>query len=69
MSNSAKGIQREIKVKSQKLGTVTSIKYLGATASDDGSKLDFFSPGLHVTVDLRKLKWERSQHNSCINCT
>ena len=38
MTNSANGIQREIKVKGQKLGTVTSFKYLGAIVSDDGSK-------------------------------
>ena len=38
MTNSANGIQREIKVKGQKLGTVTSFKYLGAVVSDDGSK-------------------------------
>ena len=30
MTNSANGIQREIKVAVQKLGTVTSFKYLGA---------------------------------------
>ena len=30
MTNSANGFQREIKVKGQKLGTVTSFKYLGA---------------------------------------
>ena len=29
MTNSISGIQREIKVKVQKLGTVTSFKYLG----------------------------------------
>ena len=38
MTNSANGIQREKKVKGQKLGTVTSFKYLGAVVSDDGSK-------------------------------
>ena len=38
MTNSANGIQREIKVKGQVLGTVTSFKYLGAVVSDDGSK-------------------------------
>ena len=37
MTNSAKGIQREIKVKGQKLDTVTGFKYLGAVVSDDGS--------------------------------
>ena len=40
MTNSANGIQREIKVKGQKLGTVTSFSYLGTVVSDDGSKLD-----------------------------
>ena len=46
MTNSANGIQREregereIKVKGQKLGTVTSFKYLGAVVSDDGSLKD-----------------------------
>ena len=40
MTNSANGIQREIKVNGQKMGTVstvTSFKYLGALVSDDGS--------------------------------
>ena len=31
MTNSANGIQKEIKVKGPKLGMVTSFKYLGAT--------------------------------------
>ena len=38
--NSANEFQREIKVKGQKLDTVTSFKYLGAVVSDDGSKLE-----------------------------
>ena len=38
MTNSTIGILREIKVKGQKLGTVTSFKYHGAVVSDDGSK-------------------------------
>ena len=38
MTNSANGIQREIKVKGQNLGTLTSFKYLGAVDSDNGSK-------------------------------
>ena len=37
-TNSANGIQREMKAKKQKLGIVTSFKYLGAVVSDDGSK-------------------------------
>ena len=37
MTNTVIGIQREIKVKGQKLGTVTRFKYIGAFVSDDGS--------------------------------
>ena len=51
MANSANGIQREIKVKGQKLGTVRSLKYLGAVVSDDGSK-QRFSQGLHKPQQL-----------------
>ena len=52
MTNSANGIQREIKVKRQKLGTVTSFKYLGAVVSDNGSK-----PRIaQATAALTKLK-------------
>ena len=40
MTNSANDIQMEIRVKGQKLGTVTSFKYLGAIVSDEGSKLE-----------------------------
>ena len=35
MTNSAYGIQREIKEKEQKLGTITSFKYLVAIVSDN----------------------------------
>ena len=37
MTNSANGIHKEINFKGQKLRTVTSFKYLGATDSDAGS--------------------------------
>ena len=43
MTNSTNGIQREINVKGQKLGTVTSFKYLGAIASDEESKPEVLS--------------------------
>ena len=43
MTNSAGGIQRQRKVKGQKLGTVTSFKYLGAFVSDDGCKTEILS--------------------------
>ena len=41
MTNSANGIQREIKVKGQKLGTVTSFKYLAAAVSDKAQNWRF----------------------------
>ena len=43
MTKSANDISREIKVKGQKLGTVTSFKYLGAVVSDEGSKPEVHS--------------------------
>ena len=56
MTNSANGIQREIKVKGQKLDTVTSFKYLGAVVSDDGSKPEILSKIAQATAALTKLK-------------
>ena len=56
MTNSANGIQREIRVKGQKLGTVTSFKYLGAVVSDDGSKPEVLSRIAQATAALTKLK-------------
>ena len=56
MTNSANGIQREIKVKGQKLGTVTSFKYLGAVVSDDGFKPEVLSRIAQATAALIKLK-------------
>ena len=56
MINSANGIQREIKVKGQKLGTVTSFKYLGAVVPDDGSKPEVLSRIAQATAALTKLK-------------
>ena len=56
MTNSANGIQRKIQVKGQKLGTVTSFKYLGAVVSDDGSKLEVLSRIAQATAALTKLK-------------
>ena len=56
MTNSANDILREIKVKGQKLGTVTSFKYLGAVVSDDGSKPEVLSRIAQATAALTKLK-------------
>ena len=56
MTNSANGIQRQIKVNGQKLGTVTSFKYLGAVVSDDCSKPEILSRIAQATAVLTKLK-------------
>ena len=56
MTNSANGIQKEIKVKRQKLGTVTTFKYLGAVVSDDGYKPEVLSRNAQATAALTKLK-------------
>ena len=56
MTNSANGILREIKIKGQKLGTVTSFKYLGTFVSDVGSKSEILSRIVQVTAAPTKLK-------------
>ena len=56
MTKSANGIQIEIKVKAQKLATVTSFMYLGAVVSDDGSKPEVLSRIAQATAALTKLK-------------
>ena len=55
MTTSANGIIREIKVKGQKLGTVTSSKYFEAVVSDDGSKPEVLSRIAQATAALTKL--------------
>ena len=54
--NGANDIQREIKVKGQKLGTVTSFKYLGAFVSGSVSKPEDLSLIVQATAALTKLK-------------
>ena len=56
MTNSANGIQREININGEKLGTVRSFKYLGAVVSDDGSKPEVLSRIAQFTAALTKLK-------------
>ena len=56
MPNSANSNQRMIKVKTQKLGTVTSFKYLGGVVLDDGSIPEILSRIAQATVALTKLK-------------
>ena len=56
MTNSANGIQREIKVKGQKLVTVTGFTYLGAVVSSVCSKPEILSRIAQATAALRKPK-------------
>ena len=56
MTNSTDGIKREIKVKGQKLGTVTSFKFLGAIVSDEGSKPEVLSRIEQGTAAQTKLR-------------
>ena len=56
MTNGADDIQRESKVKRQKMGTVTSFKYLGAVVSDDGPKPKILSRITQATAALTKLE-------------
>ena len=56
MINIASGITREIKEKGQKLGIMSSFKYLGAVVSDDDSKLGALSRIEPATAALTKLK-------------
>ena len=56
MTNSANAIQREIKVKGQKLGSVTRFKYFGAVVSDNGAKPDIVSRIAQATEAFTKLK-------------
>ena len=58
MINKANDIQRESKVKWQKLGTVTSIKYLGAVVSGEVSKPGALSRIVQGTAALNKQKAE-----------
>ena len=64
MTNSANDIQREIKVKWQKLSTVTSVKYIGAVVSDDGSKSEILSRIAQATAALTKLKSIYRNHDN-----
>ena len=56
MTNGINGIQREIGVKGQKLGTIIRFKYLGAIVSDDGSKPQILSRIEQASAALSLLK-------------
>ena len=67
MTNSDNGILREIEVKDQKLGTLTSFKYLGVIVSYEGSKPKVLSRIAQAAATLTKLRpvW-RDNHISRI---
>ena len=56
MTNSADGIQREIKVKMQKFGYCKKLNVPMRVVSDDGSKPDILSRIAQATATLTKLK-------------
>ena len=60
-----------IKVKRQRLGLVASFEYLGATVSDEGSKLGRFSQGLAVraSVGLERLEPAWTDFNKALGET
>ena len=64
MTNNANGIQREIKVKGQKLGTVKSFKYLGVVVLNKGSKTggSLKDCPSHCSSDKAEASLERLQH-------
>ena len=56
MTNNTSSINAEIKVNGQKLGTVTSFKYLGSVITDEGSKPEILSRIAQATAALTRLK-------------
>ena len=56
MTNNTSGINKEIKINGQKLGTVTSFKYLGPVITDESSKPEILSRIVQTTAALTKLK-------------
>ena len=56
MTNNTSGINTEIKVKEQKLETVTSFNYLGSVITDGSSKPEILSRIAQTTAALTRLK-------------
>ena len=55
-ADNTSGINTEIKIKEQKLETVTSFKYLGSFITDEGSKPEILSRIAQTTAALTRLK-------------
>ena len=56
MTSNTSGITKEINVNGQKRETVTSLKYFGSVASDEGSKPEILSRIAQTTAALTRLK-------------
>ncbi|XP_072016924.1 uncharacterized protein [Amphiura filiformis] len=56
MTNNPSGINEAVEISDQRLGTVTSFKYLGAIISDEGSKPEVLSRIAQTTSAMAKLK-------------
>ncbi|XP_072025056.1 uncharacterized protein [Amphiura filiformis] len=56
MTNNHSGISGAVEISKQRLGTVTSFKYLGAMISDEGSKPEVLSRIAQTTGAMAKLK-------------
>ena len=56
MTNNTSGISTEMKVKGQKLQTVTRFKYLGSVITDEGSKPEILSRIAQTTAALTRFK-------------
>ena len=56
MTNNTSGINTELKIKGQKLETVTNFKHLGSAITDEGSKPEILSRIAQTTTALSRLK-------------
>ena len=67
MTNNTDGISTDITIDNKKLETVHSFKYLGATVSDQGSKLEVLSRIDQTTAAVTKLKVTWNDKNIAIS--
>ena len=56
MTNNANDISIDIKINSEKLDKVDSLKYVGAVVTDQGSKVEVLSRIAQTTEALARLK-------------
>ena len=57
MTNNPNGLQREIKIKGQRLEEVENFKYLGAIISNEGSKPEILSRIAQITAALSRQEY------------